>query len=809
MPRYTEKAEQLTLPVIPLHDAVAFPLIPIDFESNDTAAIAAGEAAAQYGQAALLVYIKDDNGETPPVEALAGVGTVVRIRQSVKNREAGSVRFICECRSRATVSEYRKKGKLITASAMVREIRLEDNGGVRGEAYCREINETLGRMLSFMSLPSGPLRMAARKIRDPAMLSDFIASSVLVKSEDKQMILEEYYPLPRAALLVSVMNAECELLELEKEIHKKTSEQMSRNQRDYFLREQIKVIEDELGEAADPDDFSEQIDAADIPEELREKLRKENDRMLKTPFGSAEAAVSRTWIEEVLSLPWNIRTKDRLNVKIAEKILNDDHDGLEKVKQRILEFIAVKQLNPDLKSQIICLVGPPGTGKTSIAASMARAMNRKYVRVSLGGIHDEAEIRGHRKTYVAAMPGRIIAALKQAGVCNPLILLDEIDKLSSDMRGDPASAMLEVLDPEQNKNFRDHFIEYPFDLSDCFFIMTANTYDRIPKPLLDRMEIIELSSYTRREKLSIAVNHLIPKQIKRHGLTKRMLKITDDAVYGIIDSYTREAGVRNLERSIASICRKAAKTLLESEGGVKRVTVTGSDLETYLGGRMAQPEKAGGPDLVGVVNGLAYTESGGDLLKIETAVLEGTGKLELTGQLGDVMKESAKAAFTYVRKIAADYGISPDFYKTKDIHIHIPEGAVPKDGPSAGVTMVTAMVSALSGIPVRSDVAMTGEVTITGRVLPIGGLREKTMAAYAAGVATVLIPDENMTNLDEVDSEVKAGIKFVPCSDASQVLKEALASPAFLPERPADAPRQDATPFIIPLTAPDNPAVTL
>ena len=809
MPRYTEKAEQLTLPVIPLHDAVAFPSVPIDFESNDTAAVAAGEAAPQFGQTVLLVYIKDDNGETPVPEKLATVGTVARIRQSIKNREAGKVRFICECRSRATVSEYHKKGRLITASAMVKEIRLEDGGGVRGEAYCREINETLGKMLAFMHLPSEPLRIAAKNIRDPGLLSDFIASSVLVKSDDKQMILEEYHPLTRSALLISVMNAESELLELEKEIHSKTSEQMSRNQRDYFLREQIKVIEDELGESDDPDDFTARIDAADIPEELREKLRKENDRLLKTPFGSAEAAVSRTWIEEVLSLPWNIRTKDRINVKTARKILDEDHDGLEKVKERILEYLAVKQLSPDLKSQIICLVGPPGTGKTSIAASMARAMNRKYVRVSLGGIHDEADIRGHRKTYVAAMPGRIITALKQANVCNPLMLLDEIDKLTSDLRGDPASAMLEVLDPEQNKNFRDHFIEYPFDLSECFFIMTANSVDRIPKPLLDRMEVIELSSYTRREKLSIAANHLIPKQIKRHGLTRRMLKITDDAVYGIIDSYTREAGVRNLERNIASICRKAAKTILESEGAVKHVTVTGADLEAYLGGRMAMPEKAGGPDLVGVVNGLAYTDAGGDLLKIETAVLDGTGKLELTGQLGDVMKESAKAAFTYVRKIAADYGISPDFYKTKDIHIHIPEGAVPKDGPSAGVTMVTAMISALSGIPVRSDVAMTGEVTITGRVLAIGGLREKTMAAYAAGVGTVLIPAENMTNLDEVDKEVKAGIRFIPCSDAAQVLKEALAPASTRPAAPADGESPQTAPFILPLTPPDKPAAVL
>jgi len=775
MPRYTEKAETMILPVIPLHDAVAFPSVPIDFESNDTAAIAAGEAASQSDRLALLAYITDDNGESPAVEALAKVGTLVRIRQSVRNKDIGNVRFICECRSRATVNEYKKKGKVIYASCIVKEMQLEDGGGVRGEAYCREITEALDRMLGFMQFPTEPLRLAAKNIRDPGLLADFVASSVLVKSVDKQMILEEYYALQRAALLITVMNAECELLELEKEIHGKTSEQMSKNQRDYFLREQIKVIEDELGEGADPDDFSEKIEKAGLPDGLKEKVIKENDRLMKTPYGSAEATVSRNWIEEILELPWNSRSKDRVSVAAAKKILDEDHDGLDKVKERILEFLAVKQLNPGLKNQILCLVGPPGTGKTSVAESMARAMNRKYVRVSLGGIHDEADIRGHRKTYVAAMPGRIIAALKQAGVSNPLMLLDEIDKLTSDSRGDPASAMLEVLDPEQNKTFRDHFVEYPFDLSDCFFITTANTTDTIPKPLLDRMEVIELNGYTRREKLSIAKNHLLPKQLKRHGLSKRNLKITDEAIYGIIDQYTREAGVRNLEREIASVCRKAARKLLESDGEIKRITVDEADLAGYLGGRMLAPERISDKDLVGVVNGLAYTQAGGDLLKIETAVLEGNGKLELTGQLGDVMKESAKAALTYVRKIAADYGIPTDFYKTKDIHIHIPEGAIPKDGPSAGVTMVTAMVSALSGIPVKADVAMTGEVTITGRVLAIGGLREKTMAAYAAGVRTVILPAENMNNLDEVDAEVKAGIRFVPCSSASEVLAEALA----------------------------------
>ena len=567
----------------------------------------------------------------------------------------------------------------------------------------------------------------------------------------------------------------------------------------------MKVIEDELGEGSDPDDYSDRIAKAKIPEELREKLNRENDRLLRTPYGSAEATVSRIWIEEVLDLPWNRRTRDRVDVAAAEKILNDDHDGLEKVKQRILEYLAVKQLNPALKNQIICLVGPPGTGKTSIAGSIAKAMKRRFVRVSLGGIHDEADIRGHRKTYVASMPGRVIEAIRRAGSCNPLILFDEIDKLTSDLRGDPASAMLEVLDPEQNKSFRDHFIEYPFDLSECFFITTANTTEGIPKPLLDRMEVIELDGYTRTEKLSIAKHHLIPKQLKRHGLTRRAMKLTDDAVYEIIDCYTSEAGVRNLERNIASLCRKTAKQLLESGApDEKKVVIDRKDIEKYLGGRKLLPEKIGTEDLVGVVNGLAYTGAGGDLLKVEAAVLDGTGKLELTGSLGDVMKESAKAALTYVRKIAAEYGIPGDFYKTRDIHIHVPEGAVPKDGPSAGVTMVTALVSALSGLPVRHDLAMTGEVTITGRVMAIGGLREKTMAAYAAGVKTVLIPAENVMNLDEVVPEVKANIEFIPCRSASDVLREALVKrlPQIQaePVKPAETPQVAIPPEIPPVT---------
>ncbi len=777
MSQYTEKIEKLILPVIPLGEAVAFPPFPIDFESDNKNVAAAVDAAAATG---LLVFLvaddpsADENAEFP--DTLCRVGTVAKIRQSVKN-ETGGTHLLCECRARASVIEYRKTGKIATATLICKEISLADDGGIRGEAYRRELLAALDDMLGFVGKASSAIRTEASRMTDPSLLCDFIASAVLVRSSDKQAVLNEYDPFERCALLIDIMKSECELMSYEHEIQDKARGRIVQNQREFYLREQMKVIEEELGiNEDDPDDCTKKIRQADIPDEVREKLFKENDRLAKTPFGSAEAAVLRNYIETVLELPWNKRTNDRVNVAAAKKILDNDHDGLIKVKERILEYLAVKQLSPELKNQIICLVGPPGTGKTSIAASIANAMNRKYIRVSLGGIHDESDIRGHRKTYVASMPGRIMTAMEKVGVKNPLMLLDEIDKLTSDSRGDPASALLEVLDPEQNKTFRDHFIELDFDLSECLFITTANTLDTIPRPLLDRMEVIELNSYTRREKLSIARNHLLPKQMKRHGLDGRRFRMTDEALYEIIDCYTREAGVRNLERTVAELCRKAARKLVESEGAIKRISIDKNDIVSYLGGRKILPELTAKEDLVGVVNGLAYTEVGGDLLKIEVAVLEGNGKLELTGSLGDVMKESAKAALTYIRSVASQYGIPADFYKTKDIHIHVPEGAVPKDGPSAGVTMTTALCSALSGIPVRHDVAMTGEVTLTGRVLAIGGLREKTMAAYAAGIKTVLIPADNEVNLEEIDEEVRASITFIPCRRAEEILSHALLS---------------------------------
>lgn len=775
MPEYIEKAEKLTLPVLPLREAVAFPGIPISFEVTDEAALACIDAANAADRLCLIVCVKKTgDGEITP-GGLYKVGTVARLRQTA--RSGGTVRVICEGTSRAKVTEYRKTGKLIDADALARSVDLADNGGIHGEAYIREAIEVFDKIVDLMPNVTSDVKLTAHGIESPALLADFIASAVLVKYTDKQAILDEFDPFARIHRLIGILNRECELLECEQKIHQRVRENISRNQRDYYLREQMRVIEDELGGGEDPDDYADRIERAHLPDEVKEKLQRENERLSRTPFGSAEATVLRSYLDTCLDIPWNAKTRDRVNVDAAKKILDADHEGLDKVKTRILEFLAVKQLNPELKNQIICLVGPPGTGKTSVAASIAHAMNRKYVRVSLGGVRDEADIRGHRKTYVAAMPGRIIDAVIKAGVRNPLILLDEVDKLTSDAHGDPASALLEVLDPEQNKSFRDHFVELPFDLSECLFITTANTLDTVPRPLIDRMEVIELSSYTRREKLAITRDHLIPKQLRRHGLTKRQLKLTDEAIYEVIDCYTREAGVRNLERTIAELCRKAAKRIVDSDGKVKSVSLDRADIGEFLGARKLIPEHIDDEDLVGVVNGLAYTEDGGDLLKVEAAVLDGTGKLELTGKLGDVMKESAETALSFVRRVSSDYGISSDFYKTKDIHIHVPEGAVPKDGPSAGVTMVTALVSALSDTPVANDVAMTGEVTLTGRVLPIGGLREKTMAAYAAGVHTVLIPKANLGDLDEIDPEARAALKFIPVSNVKEVLDRALRSP--------------------------------
>ena len=776
MRKYTEKIEKITLPVVALRGIVAFPGATMTFELSHESSIRAAEAAFATDSMVLLCTAREiiDESEEITPDALFLVGTVAKIKQSVKTAE-GNMRIIAEGYSRATVKEFRSFANYILAEGISKIVAMSDEDSLRSEAYMHVMLTETEALVKLLPSISDDILNTARSIQTPALLADFIASNILIKYQDKQRILECFEPTKRIEMLVTLIRSEAELLEFELGIHKKVRENLNRSQKEFYLREQIRVIQDELGDGADNEieEYHQRIDAAKLPEEVAEKLHKETDRLAKIPFGAAEATVSRNYLDVCLERPWSVSTKDRTNVSAAKKILDADHDGLEKIKERILEFLAVKQLNPELRNQIICLVGPPGVGKTSIAASLARAMNRKYVRVSLGGIRDEADIRGHRKTYIGAMPGRIINALTQAKVNNPLILLDEIDKMTSNAQGDPASALLEVLDSEQNKHFRDHFVELPFDLSSCVFIATANTLDTVSRPLLDRMEVIKLSTYTKTEKLQIAKNHLIPKQLTRHGLNKRKVRIQDGAIIELIDFYTREAGVRNLERAIADLIRKTAKRFVE-EPLLKSVTIKAENVAELLGQRKLLPERIADTPEVGIVNGLAYTEAGGDMLKVETLVLEGDGKVEITGSLGDVMKESAKIAVSYVRSIAKDFGIPADFYKTKDLHIHFPEGAVPKDGPSAGVTMVTSIVSALAGIPVRRDIAMTGEISLHGKALAIGGLREKTMAAYSAGVKTVLIPRDNMRDLEELDVAVRENLKIIPCDTVRDVLDMAL-----------------------------------
>ncbi len=772
MPAYIEKVEMINLPVVALKGVVAFPSVNFNIELSDEKNIAAAEAALGANSYVLLLTMKDPSGEIRE-SSLYSVGAVAKIKQSVKGGD-GTLRILVEGYSRATVINF-TDGLYLSASVMCKTITLEGNGGVKGEAYMREAIGIIERIMSSMPSLPDDLLVSAKAIDNPGMLSDFIAANVMVRTDDKQRVLECFEPLKRIETLVFLLAKEAAMLEYELGVHKKVRERLGEAQKERYLREQLAVIEDELGTGDEEEEYYQKIMAANLPEEIRDKLLRETERMARAQFGSAEASVLRNYLDVCLELPWTKETKDRVDVAAARKILDADHDGLEKVKERILEYLAVKQLNPELKNQIICLVGPPGTGKTSIAQSIATAMHRKYVRVSLGGIHDESDIRGHRKTYIASMPGRIINALTQVKVKNPLMLLDEIDKMTANVQGDPASALLEVLDPEQNKFFRDHFVELPFDLSDCVFICTANSLSGIPRPLIDRMEIIELQSYTRREKLAIAKNHLLPKQKKRHGIKGAMLRVTDAAIYEIIDCYTREAGVRNLERELASLCRKCAMKFVENPDR-KRISVDAKHIEALLGPRKVLPERIAEKNEIGTANGLAYTEAGGDMLRIEIAILEGTGKLELTGSLGDVMKESARAAISYIRSIASELSISADFYKTKDIHIHVPEGAVPKDGPSAGITIMTALVSALTGRPVRHDVAMTGEITLRGNVLAIGGLREKTMAAYARGIKKVIIPADNQKDLENIDPEARAALTFLPVSHASEVLTYALTS---------------------------------
>lgn len=777
MPRYIEKVESLTLPVIPLRGVVAFPSIPVNFELEREISKKACQAALASNMLVFLLTQKDTSVDDPSDNDFYKTGCVAQIKQTLTKNQDGNIRVIAEGYCRAEVVKLKRDKDYITADVLSKTLTSETGVlDIRSEALINESLNTLEEVLQFHPTISGDYMTTASSISNPGLLADFIASSVFVRYQDKAAVLEMFDPLKRLEKTIVLMESEMKLLRTEVDIQRKVKEAIDENQRDYYLREQLKAIESELGIDEDADELQKKMAKMTLPEEVREKLEKEIGKLAKAPTGSPEAAVIRNYIETCLDIPWNKKTHDRVDIEAAKKILDADHDGLTKIKERILEYLAVKQLNPELKNQILCFVGPPGVGKTSLGASIARAMKRKYVRVSLGGIRDESDIRGHRKTYIGSMPGRIITSLTQCGSLNPVMLLDEVDKMCSDVHGDPASALLEVLDGEQNKAFRDHFIELPVDLSDCLFIATANTLDTIPRPLLDRMEVIELHTYTPSEKLAIAKHHLFPKQLKRHGLNRRMLKLTDDAINEIISGYTRESGVRNLEREIGAICRKCAKTIVED--GVKTVSVDKGDIERLLGPKKFIDDALLSSDLVGVTNGLAYTEVGGDMLKVEVLAVEGSGKIELTGTLGDVMKESAHIAVTYTRAHADEYGIDKNFYKTKDIHIHVPEGAVPKDGPSAGVTITTSLISALSGLRVRHDIAMTGEITLTGRVLAIGGLREKSTAAYTMGIRTLLIPKENMRDIAELDEVVRNEVTFIPCETLDDVLKNALVYPS-------------------------------
>ena len=759
------------LPMIATRGMLAFPQMTLSFDVEREASVRAADEAASGDHLIFLSMQKHIEDEAPGPEEVYRIGTVCRVRQLLRQMK-GYSRMIVESLYRAEAVMIMERDGMLRARVVECSDLRERISDARRQAVVRSSLELFQEYLGLTNdLP--PTHML-QVVSNPSSeyITWFIAQNIQVNPEDKQQILECGYPVRRLMLLNRLLRNEIQVLKIEQELSNQAQEQMMENQREYFLREELRAIQAELGEEDQVDDFSEyaeRIRNLDCPDEVREKLQKELSRLRKQAFGSSEAAVLRSYLDICLELPWGKTTDEVQDLALARKMLDEDHYGLEKVKERILEYLAVRSLSPDVRGGMLCLVGPPGTGKTSIAMSIARATGRELVRVSLGGIHDEAEIRGHRKTYIGSMPGRIINGIIQAKSCNPLMVLDEIDKLGSDYRGDPSSALLEALDPEQNSTFRDHFLEIPFDLSKVFFITTANTTDTIPRALLDRMEVIELSSYTDEEKLQIARSHLLPKQRKKHGLKANQLKISDDAVRSLIRGYTRESGVRQLERELAAICRKAASGIAENR--FRTLTVQPGKLEKLLGPVKFKPDERRNEAAVGLVRGLAYTSVGGEVLDVETAVVEGSGKVELTGNLGDVMKESARAAITYIRSRAPLLGIDPDFYKNKDIHIHFPEAAIPKDGPSAGITMCIALISALSGKPVRGDIAMTGEISLRGRVLPIGGLREKTMAALRAGVRTVIIPKENESDLQEIDPLVRRQLNFCTVDHADQVLE--------------------------------------
>jgi len=760
-------------PLVALRELVVLPYMLTHFDVGREISVGAVKEAENGNGLIFLVTQKDGSEDELTADNIYTIGTIAKIKQQLKLPN-GNLRILVEGISRGELVEI-IQNKPFILSRVKEHNTIFDESDLEIQALARRAMQLFNNYLEKTGRIAPEATMGIMNAGEPDQMADIIAANVDISVYERQLVLECLNVKERLTQLIYIVTKEVELISLEQEIASKVKANIDKQQREYHLREQMKVIQEELGEGGMNEEIAEyknKMASLNLPDEVSEKLNRELDRLKKTPAGMGEGSVIRSYIEYILDLPWNINTKENISVTRADKVLNADHYGLEKVKARILEYISVRILSGNVQGSILCLVGPPGVGKTSIAKSIARSMNRNYVRISLGGVRDEADIRGHRKTYVGAMPGRIISAIKDAQSSNPLVLLDEIDKMGSDFRGDPSAALLEVLDSEQNFSFRDHYIELPFNLSNIMFITTANTLDTVPRPLLDRMEIIEIPGYTEEEKINIAEKYLIPKQIKRHGLKKTNLKIDTEAIKDIINFYTRESGVRSLERKIAALCRKTAKMIVSEKKS--KIIVKSENLEEFLGVKIFSYDLAPSEDIVGVATGLAWTMVGGDTLSIEVNVMEGSGKIELTGSLGDVMKESAHTAISFIRSVADNLGIDKNFYKTTDIHVHVPEGATPKDGPSAGITMATAIVSALTGCPVRHDVAMTGEITLRGRVLPIGGLKEKSLAAYRAGIKTIIIPKENKKDLEEIPQSVKDTVSFVCASEMDKVLSYAL-----------------------------------
>jgi len=769
------KIKKHELPLIPLRGLSVFPYMVLHFDVGREKSINALESAMVNDQIIFLTTQKEAETDFPTVDDFYKVGTIAKIKQMLK-LPGDAIRVLVEGISRGRIINFLQEEPYFRCEIEEEIYEEEFKADQELEALMRTTLNAFENYITLSSRISPEVFISVASIEEPGRLADIITSHMILKTEQKQKLLEAFDPRERLEELYKVLLREIQILEIEREINIRVRNQINKVQKEYYLKEQLKAIQEELGEDGgiqeEVDEYREKIEKANLPKPVEEKVLKEIDRLYKLSPGSAEGAVIRNYADWILALPWNKKTKDRLDIKKAKEILDADHYGLEKAKERVLEYLAIRQLSKDMKGPILCFVGPPGVGKTSIAKSIAKALNRKFVRMSLGGVRDEAEIRGHRRTYVGAIPGRIISLIKEAGTKNPVFLFDEVDKISYDFRGDPSSALLEVLDPEQNKEFTDHFLEVPFDLSQVMFITTANTLSTIPRPLLDRMEVIEISGYTEEEKVKIAQQYLLPKQKKEHGLKEENLQISEQTIRDIINYYTRESGVRNLERELAALCRKTAKKIVE--GKTKVVRINTKNLENYLGLKRYRYDKAQQKNEIGIATGLAWTSVGGDTLFIEVTTMKGTGKLVLTGQLGDVMKESARAGISYIRSKSEELGISEDFYQQMDIHIHIPEGAIPKDGPSAGVTMATAVVSALTKIPVDKNVAMTGEITLRGRALPVGGIKEKVLAANRAGIKKVLLPKENEKDIEEIPENVRRKMKFVFVENMDQILEHAL-----------------------------------